>query len=181
MNFLVKKTNTNKEPWYIHAGLYVIIIILSYILVNVAFIEPNKIVNLEKYYKKESRLRMLNLREAEILYKQKHGNFTDKIDDLIKFLKYDKSVIESISKIDSVSKESLTPFKNLTKFIFSPKIYDSLRCSPKSFRQYKISVDTSTVSETTIIGTKYVIECPDGYGKIGDLLNEALKNTASWE
>jgi len=30
-------------------------------------------------------------------------------------------------------------------------------------------------------GTKYSLECPDGYGTIGDLYNDALKNTPSWE
>ena len=179
MSFSGKKLNINQEAWYIHAVLYVVIIILSYVLINVAFIQPNKIIKHEKYCKKESRLRMLNLREAEILYKQKYGKFTDNIDTLIHFLRYDKSVSESMAKIDSVTKKSLSPFKNLTNFTFGPKIYDSLRCSPKSFRPYHISIDTN--SDNKVIGTKYLIECPDGYGKIGDLSNEALKNTASWE
>jgi hypothetical protein len=32
-----------------------------------------------------------------------------------------------------------------------------------------------------LIGTKYYIEDPDGYGSVGSLSNDALKNTASWE
>ncbi|MFH0736348.1 MAG: hypothetical protein V1773_17520 [bacterium] len=181
MKFFVKNTNKTSEQWYIHVVLYTIIIILSYILINVAFIQPNKIVLREKYYKKESRLRMLNLREAEILFKEKYGSFTDNIDSLIGFLKYDKLVTASISKIDPVTKKSLSPFKNLTKFVFAPQIYDSLRHAPKSLRPYKITIDTLSTGSTTVKGTNYLIECPDGYGKIGDLFNETLKNTASWE
>jgi hypothetical protein len=58
-----------------------------------------------------------------------------------------------------------------------------------------MKVDSSVVSDTvvnpagkvlrvekkTVIGTKYYIEDPAGYGTIGSLDNDALKNTASWE
>ena len=39
-----------------------------------------------------------------------------------------------------------------------------------------VRVDTATV-----IGTLYYVECPDGYGTIGDLESPTLRNTASWE
>ena len=58
-----------------------------------------------------------------------------------------------------------------------------------------MKIDTSVVSDTivnprgkflrvetkTVVGKKYYIEDPNGYGTIGSLDNDALKNTASWE
>jgi hypothetical protein len=37
------------------------------------------------------------------------------------------------------------------------------------------------VDSTVTIGNLYYIEDPDGYGTIGSIDNDALKNTASWE
>ena len=50
------------------------------------------ILEKEKYYKQESRLRMSNLRAAEKLWEAKYGRFTDNLNDLINFLKTDPSV-----------------------------------------------------------------------------------------
>ena len=36
------------EPWYIHAVLYVVIVVLAYILIQVAIVEPNRVVEEEK-------------------------------------------------------------------------------------------------------------------------------------
>lgn len=57
--------NKKAEPWYIHAVLYVIIFILAIILIQVAIIEPQDVVEKERYFKSESRIRMANIREAE--------------------------------------------------------------------------------------------------------------------
>jgi hypothetical protein len=60
---------------------------------------------------------------------------------------------------------------------------------------YTIQIDTSVSIDTTVnrrgtvirvdtsitLGSKYFLEDPDGYGTIGDLYNDALKNTSSWE
>ncbi len=55
------------DPWYVHAILYGVIAILVIILIKVAILDPKEIVAVEKYNKTESRLRMDNLKEAEIL------------------------------------------------------------------------------------------------------------------
>ena len=184
--------SAKSEPWYIHAVLYLIIVGLIYLLIRVAIVEPTSIVEKEKYYKLESRARMLNLREAEILWQQKHGRFTDKLDNLVEFIKFDSVVIEKINSIDTLTGKSSNPFVNLTSGKFIP---DSLFKSPKSGNFYAVQVDTSTNVDTIIdrrgrlikvdtvitIGTRYLVGCPDGYGKIGDLFSDALKNTASWE
>ena len=81
--------SSRSEPWYVHAVLYVVIIALTYLLIRVAIIEPNEIIEQERYYKSESRLRMSNIREAEILWYEKYGNYTDNLDSLVYFIKND--------------------------------------------------------------------------------------------
>ncbi len=71
------------EPWYVHAVLYVIIVVLSYVLIRVAILDPTEVIETEKYYKSESRARMLNLRQAQILYDDVNGKYTDNLDSLI--------------------------------------------------------------------------------------------------
>lgn len=180
------------EPWYIHAVLYVIILILAIVLIQVAIIEPQNVVEQEKYYKAESRARLSNLREAEKLWEEKHGKFTDNIDSLIHFVLTDELVAQRVAGVDTITGRQTNPFKNLSVGSF---VTDSLFHSPKSIRPYILQVDTSTHLDTVInrrgqivsvdttitIGTRYLIECPDGYGKIGDLYSDARKNTASWE
>ncbi len=186
---------SKNEPWYIHAALYVVIAVLTFILIQVAILEPQEVVRKEAYYKSESRARMSNLREAEILYQKKYGRFTNNIDSLIIFLKTQPIVVDLMTKPDTITGKIKNPFKKLFVGEFNPKIADSLRLSPKSFKAYKISIDSSEVADTVIDrtgrivkinktiskGNRYMIECPDGYGKIGDLFSDALKNTASWE
>ena len=60
---------------------------------------------------------------------------------------------------------------------------------------YILQIDTSIVIDTVVnrrgkitrvdttisLGSRYYVEDPDGYGTIGSLDNDALKNTASWE
>ena len=180
------------EPWYIHAVLIVIIAVLTYVLIRVAIIEPNEVLANEKYWKAESRLRMSNLKEAEILYEKKHAKFTDNLDSLINFLKTDASVMKAITGYDTITQRSTNPFDTLSD---GNLVWDSLYFSPKSFQKYLIAVDTTTDVDTVInrrgqivsidsnvvIGTLYKIEDPDGYGTIGDVYSQALKHTASWE
>lgn len=180
------------EPWYIHAGLYAVIVILVIVLIQVAIIEPKEIVNQEKYNRKESRLRMSNLKEAEVLYQKKYGKFTNNLDSLINFVKYDPMVDSIMTAVDTMTRRPANPFKNLTHGEFTP---DSLFRSPKSYREYIVQIDTSMqidtvinrqgkvlrVDSTVAIGSLYYIEDPDGYGTVGSLENEALKNTSSWE
>ncbi|OGU54528.1 MAG: hypothetical protein A2V66_02605 [Ignavibacteria bacterium RBG_13_36_8] len=185
-------TLTKAEPWYIHAILYFIILVLAYILIDVAIIEPNYVMKMEKFWKTESRARMINVKEAEILWQRKHGKFTDSMDSLITFIKTDPIVANVIVGVDTVTGRPTNPFIPLSGGEFIP---DSLFTSPKSGSPYLLKVDTTESVDTVInrvgriisidqhteIGRLWKIECPDGYGKVGDLFSEALKNTASWE
>lgn len=182
----------NEDPWYLHAGLYVIIAILTVLLIKVAVIDPKEQIDQENYFKKETRLRMANLKEAQILWEQKNGSFTGSLDKLIDFIKSDKFVDSVVNAFDSLTMKPANPFKVLSDGNFTP---DSLFISPKLNQRFVMKVDSSVVSDTvvnpagkilrvekkTVIGTKYYIEDPAGYGTIGSLDNDALKNTASWE
>lgn len=183
---------TRNEPWYIHAALYAVILVLVFVLIQVAIVEPKKVIEDEKYYKTESRARMTNLREAEILWEEKFEKYSDNVTELVNFIKTDEEVLKLVEGFDSSRMRSTNPFTMLTSGEF---IADSIFTSPKSGRPYIVQVDTSIQIDTVInrrgrvigvdtvieIGSKYYIECPDGYGSIGDVNNEALKNTASWE
>ena len=184
--------SSKSEPMYIHLILYAVIAVLVVILIKVAFIDPNEVIQQEKYFKAESRLRMANLREAERLWQVKHKRFTDNLDSLIMFLKNDPSVQKAITGTDTITGKPTNPFDTLSNGTLA---WDSLYHSPKSLTRYIIQVDTSEVADTIIdrrgkilkidkqrtIGQRYFIKCPDGYGTIGDVSNDALKNTASWE
>ena len=181
-----------KEPAYIHLILYVIIAALVFLLIKVAFIDPNKVMQQEKYFKTESRLRMSDLREAERLWQTEHKQFTDNLDSLIDFLKTDPIVTKAMTGTDSITGKPTNPFSNLSD---GKLVWDSLYHTPKSLSRYIIQVDTNSVADTitnargkiinvethTTIGQRYFIKDPDGYGTIGDVTNDALKNTASWE
>jgi len=180
------------EPWYVHAILYVIIIALVYVLIQVAIIGPTKVIKQDNYFRAESRSRMLDIRQAQILWKDKNGNFTDNLDSLIAFIQNDTMVTNLKEKIDSLTGKSKYPFKPLVSGAFEP---ESLFWAPKSHSYYSLQVDTSVEFDTVVnrrgnivrvdtitsIGNRYLLEDPDGYGKIGDLNSEALINTPSWE
>jgi hypothetical protein len=180
------------DPWYVHAALYTIIAILALVLIKVAILDPKEHVEAEKYYKNESRLRMTNIKEAQILFRKKNGNFNGNLQDLINFVKHDPYVDSVVNAYDSLSRRSANPFKPLLSGEFTP---DSLFKTPRSGLMYILQVDTSIqldtvvnrrgaivrVDSTIIIGTRYYLEDPDGYGTIGSLQNDALRNTASWE
>ena len=182
---------SNQDPWYVHAGLYTVVVILVLILIKVAIIDPSDIVEKEKYNRTETRLRMTNLKEAQILWEKKNGRFTDNLDELIKFL--DSPYVDSVrNSFDSLTLRPADSFVKLTHGEFTP---ESLFVSTKSRQRFIISVDTTMSIDTVIttrgrflrvdstmkIGTRYLIEDPDGFGIIGSLESDALKNTASWE
>jgi hypothetical protein len=174
------------------------------LLIQVAIIQPTEVTELNRYYKNESRARMNNIRQAQILWEQKHENYTDNIDSLVHFIKSDSAVSSTILGYDSITQRSTDPFVNLstfepfisdsgdTLFKFNP---DSLFITPKSQMKFIVKVDTTVDIDTVInrrgkivkidsmitIGQRYVIENPDSKDKIGDLFSDALKNTASWE
>lgn len=185
-------TQSKSEPWYIHAILYFVIAVLTYLLIDVAIIEPNYILKMDKFWRGESRARMENIKQAEILWEKEYGAFTDNLDSLINFIKTDKNVAEVMMGVDTVTGRSTNPFVSLAVGEF---VADSLFNAPRTGMRYLLSIDTTTNIDTVInrrgrligidtvveIGTLWKIECPDGYGHIGDLSSNALKNTASWE
>jgi len=138
-----------------------VIVILFGVLVYVVY-QPFVIQQQEQLYQKESRLRMLNLRTAELQYISDFGVYASSPDSLVSFIK---------RKIErgSLSEQN---FKPLSRTPFVP---ESLLHTPKSLRPYKI-----TAVDTTVI-KKYIIEDPDGYGSIGSLTDENRINKASWE
>ncbi len=180
------------DPWYIHAGLYLIIAILTVLLVKVAIIDPHDYVETEKYNKKESRLRMTNLKEAQILWERKYDTYSGNLDALIEFIKSDPYVDSVVNAFDSLIMKPANPFKPLSSGEFVP---DSLKWTPKSHSVYVLQIDTAVVIDTVInrrgkitrvdttinFGTRYYLEDLDGYGTVGSLDTDALKNTASWE
>ncbi len=183
---------SKSEPWYVHAILYVIIAALVYVLIQVAIVGPQEYIDQENFYKEESRTRMLNIREAQILWKDKHGRYTDDLDSLINFVQNDTMVTNLKGQIDTLTNRSKYPFKELAVGSFVP---DSLYWAPKSHSRYTLQVDTTTELDTVVnrrgnivridtltnIGNRYFLEDPDGYGKIGDINSDALINTPSWE
>lgn len=189
---MVSTTSRHEDPWYLHAGLYLVIAILTVILIKVAIIDPKAEMDAEIYYRNEARLRMTNLKQAEILYEKKYKAYTNDLDKLINFIKTDKFVDSVVNAFDSTTMKPANPFKPLSNGQFTP---DSLFRTPKSQKPFIIQIDTSVTKDTVVnprgkilrvetkkvIGTRYYIEDPDGYGTIGSIDNDALKNTASWE
>jgi hypothetical protein len=189
---MVSTSTKHEDPWYVHAGLYLIIAILTFLLIKVAVVDPKAEMDAERYYKKEARLRMTNIKEAEILYNKKNKVFTNSIQTLVDFIQHDKFVDSVITSFDSTTMKPANPFKPLSNGKFTP---DSLFRTPKSQKPFVLKIDTSVTKDTVInrrgqilrvdtkkvIGTRYYIEDPDGYGTIGSLDNDALKNTSSWE
>ncbi len=189
------------EPWYLHAGLWAIIVVLIVVLIQVAITGPSEVIETKKYNKEESRLRMTNLKHAQILYEQKYDKFTDNLDTLINFIRTDTTVLNLMAAIDTVriyvgEKDSIifksrNPFSDLVSGPFS---YDSLYFSPKSGNRFLVTVDSLLEVDTVInrrgrivkidsirtIGTRYLIKSPDNKDRIGDINSDALLNTESW-
>jgi len=185
--------SSKSEPWYVHAILYVIIIALAYILIRVAIVNPQNYMEQERYYRNESRARMLNLRQAQILWNDKYDQFTDNLDSLINFIQNDTSVLNLKDQIDSLTGKTKYPFEPLPSV--GEFVPESLYWAPKSHEYYSLQVDTTVELDTVVnrrgnivridtltnIGNRYLLEDPDGYGKIGDVNSDALINTPSWE
>lgn len=141
--------------------LKIIIVVLVGVLIWVIY-EPYAYMEEEAGYKRESRLRMANIRQAQLLYMDGHRRYTGDLDSLIGFIKGDSTIA---AQMDSI-------FKPLSIGSFSP---ESLEYSPKSHRPYKLAVDDSSTVK------KYLLEDPDGYGFIGSLTDDQKVNKASWE
>ena len=141
--------------------LKAVIVLLLAALVYVLY-EPYKIREQEELYKKESRLRMINIRTAQLTFISESGRYCSTLDSLVMYIK---------AKLDSATIDA-SIFKPLTHGSFEP---DSLLHSPKSLRPYSLqSVETTVIK-------KYLLEDPDGYGSIGSLTDDMRVNKASWE
>jgi Tfp pilus assembly protein PilE len=139
--------------------LKIIIVLLMAVLVYVIY-EPYQIQAQEEAYRMESRLRMLNIRAAQLQYIGQNGRYSSSLDSLITFIQ---------TLPDSTRAEAFVP---LTTGTFVP---ESLQRAPKSDRAYVLlAVDTSAIK-------KYLLEDPDGYGSIGSLTDDSRVNKASWE
>lgn len=190
------------EPWYLHAGLWAIIVVLIVIMIQVSITGPEEIIRTREYNKLESRLRMKNLKQAEILYNAKYKKFTDNIDSLINFIRNDKELLKRMTEFDTVkiysAKGDSTILKSRNPFVdlvSGPFNYDSLFFSPKSGKRFIVQVDTLVeadtvinrtgqivkVDKTTTIGKRYMIKNPDSADQIGDVTSDALLNTESWD
>lgn len=138
-----------------------VIVVLVAILIYVLY-EPYEIREQEETYKRESRLRMVNIRTAQLQHIAEHGNYANSIDSLVVYVK---------SRLDSARFER-TIFLPLAKSPFEP---DSLLRTPKSQRPYSLqSVEVTVIK-------KYLLEDPDKYGSIGSLTDDTRVNKASWE
>jgi len=110
------------DPWYVHAGLYLVIAILTVLLVKIAIIDPHDYVETEKYNKKESRLRMTNLKEAQMLWERKYDNYSGNIDALSDFKSIGSAKITSfrLSKRTSSGEPNTSTTCNFVPDTFSP-------------------------------------------------------------
>ena len=145
------------EPWYLHAGLWAVIVVLVIVLIQVSITGPTDIIETKKYNQQESRLRMTNLKHAEILYQQKHNKFTDNLDTLINFIRTDSTVLKLMAAVDTVKiyrvdgdstyLKSKNPFSDL---VSGPFNYDSLYITPQSGRMFIVNVDTLLEVDTVI-------------------------------
>ncbi|MEE9225852.1 MAG: hypothetical protein V3U68_06640 [Bacteroidota bacterium] len=141
--------------------LKIVIVVLVAVLVWVIY-EPYAYMKQESAFKLESRLRMVNIRQAELLYLNRNGRYSSNLDSLILFIKTDTAIA---ARMDSI-------FKPLSDGTFNPEF---LKYTPKSHRSYNIQVDDTSAVK------KYFLEDPDGYGTIGSLDDEKKVNKASWE
>ncbi|MDA3860364.1 MAG: hypothetical protein PF445_03975 [Melioribacteraceae bacterium] len=161
------KTDNKKEPWYLHVGLWAVIVVLLVILIQVSIIGPTEVIATKEYNEQESRLRMTNLKHAQILYEQKYDKFTDNLDTLINFIRTDSSVIKLVAAIDTVKVyridgdttifKSRNPFSDLVSVPFNydslyseSHFYDSLYLSPRSGQMFIVNVDSLLEVDTVI-------------------------------
>lgn len=136
-----------------------VIVVLLGILLYVLY-QPYQIREEEEAFRRESRARMINIRQAQLLHIGATSRYAESLDSLVAFVR---------SRPDSVL---ATHFQPLTMSAFAP---ESLLHTPKTWRSYRL-----TAVDTTII-KKYLVEDPDGYGSIGSLTDDQRVNKASWE
>ncbi|MEX0602265.1 MAG: hypothetical protein WD295_02920 [Bacteroidota bacterium] len=141
--------------------LKAVIAILLGVLVYVVY-EPYQIREKEDRYRRESRARLINIRNAQLQHISEKGLYAPSIDSLVAYIK------------DRISAGALSG-QNFQPLTTGPFVPESLLHTPGSLRPYQVtSVDTTIIK-------KYVVIDPDGFGRIGSLTDDARVNKASWE
>lgn len=141
--------------------LKVIIVLLIGVLVYTIW-EPFDIVRTEAQQRTESRLRMGNIRNAQMFHYAQYQAYLKDLDSLIYWIQTDSLVI---AKRDSI-------FTPLITGVFEP---ESLKYSPRSHEPYKLEVDDTSTTH------RYLIQCPDEFGFVGSLDDVSQLHRASWE
>ncbi|MEX2189768.1 MAG: hypothetical protein WEB33_03600 [Bacteroidota bacterium] len=136
-----------------------VIVVLLGILLYVLY-EPFQIREEEEAFKRESRARLINIRQGQLLHIGATSAYAASLDSLVAFIR---------TRPDSVLASYFQP---LTMSTFAP---ESLLHTPKTWRPYRL-----TAVDTTVI-KKYLVDDPDGYGSIGSLTDDQRVNKASWE
>ncbi len=141
--------------------LKIVIVLLIGVLVYTIW-EPFEIIRTEEQNRTESRLRMANIRNAQMAYYAEYQTYQSDLDSLIRWIQTDSLVV---AKRDSI-------FKPLSAGVFIP---ESLKYSPASHTEYEIQVDDTSSTH------RYVIRCPDEFGFVSDLDDVSQLHRASWE
>ncbi len=141
--------------------LKIVIVLLLGVLVYTIW-EPYEIIRTEDRQRAESRLRMGNIRNAQMFYYSQYQTYQKDLDSLIYWIQSDSLVI---AKRDSI-------FTALTTGPFEP---ESLRYSPRSHQNYIIEVDDTSATH------RYYVECPDNFGYVSSIDDLSQLHRASWE
>jgi hypothetical protein len=141
--------------------LKIIIVLLLAVLIYTLW-QPYEFKRTEARQLSESRLRMTNIRNAQMFHYREFQTYQRDLDTLITWIKSDSLVI---AKSDSL-------FRPLLVGEF---VADSLRYSPRTHRQYIIEVDDSSSTH------RYYIECPDGFGFVSSIDDLSQLHRPSWE
>ncbi len=141
--------------------LKIVIVLLLGVLVYTIW-QPYEIKRTEARQQAESRLRMGNIRNAQMFYYAQYQTYQEDLDSLITWIQSDSLVI---AKQDSI-------FRPLSAGIFEP---ESLKYSPRSHQEYKLEVDDTSATH------RYYLECPDKFGYVGSIDDLSQLHRASWE
>ncbi len=141
--------------------LKIVIVLLFGVLVYTIW-EPFEIIKTQEQQRTESRLRMANIRNAQMFYFTQYQTYQKDLDSLVYWIQTDSL---AVAKRDSL-------FKPLITGVFEP---ESLKYSPRSHEQYALAVDDTSTTH------RYFLECPDGYGFVGSLEDVSQLHRASWE
>ncbi|TNE73679.1 hypothetical protein EP331_03995 [bacterium] len=150
-----------KRNRLISVVLFIVIVALGYVLYD-SITTPYKEEMARKAMIERVRLRMSNVRDGLVYYRNKNDKFPKEIDSLITFLKRDSI---SVSMGDSLYGSS---FKK-GKFTF-----DSLLFSPRTGNKFSYALND------TIRPNIYLLKDPDSDDHIGSLTKTTSLNAPSW-